>query len=204
MTTHVMLDLETMSTAPDAAIVQVGAVAFDPEGVEPLYATFDSKRHFERTVALQSSLLAGGRIDEETVAWWCRQNPIARSAIESNCERLGVVLNAFRLWFERLYPGVRDGTAAPRRSESHVLIWSHGAAFDLSVLESAYVCLGLEAPWYYRNARDTRTLFDLATELAGWSKPPRTVAHSALMDAVAQAEDLRAARRALYGFSKRR
>lgn len=29
---HIMIDVETASTAPTAALIQIGAVAFDPEG----------------------------------------------------------------------------------------------------------------------------------------------------------------------------
>jgi hypothetical protein len=189
---HIMLDLETMSTAPDAAIVQVGAVRFDLEtGIvcsPATHAKFTPPEQsptpalghwFERTVALQSSLLAGGRIDPDTVAWWRKGHAEAKISIESNAERLGVVLSAFSTWYP---PGA--------------ILWSHGAAFDVPVLDCAYLSLGnlfpITAPWSYRDVRDTRTLFWLA-ELAGWQKPKRETAHTALADAVAQAEDVCAA-----------
>lgn len=174
---HVMLDLETFGTALDAAIVQVGAVRFDL--VSPNMLRDDG---FERTVALQSSILAGGGVDADTVAWWRHADRSAESriSIESGAERIGVVLSAFSDWFpEGAY------------------IWSHGAAFDVPVLASAYRALGMREPWDYRRIRDTRTLFVLAGELAGWDKPQRETAHTALADAVAQAEDVRAAYAAL-------
>jgi hypothetical protein len=67
------------------------------------------------------------------------------------------------------------------------------------VLASAYRALGLREPWDYGRVRDTRTLFALAAELAGWEKPRRETAHTALADAVAQAEDVRGAYAALRG-----
>jgi DNA polymerase III epsilon subunit-like protein len=175
---HVMLDLETFSTAPDAAIVQVGAVIFDNFPVE---TTLAGRGTFERTIALQSSILAGGRMDADTVEWWRhpdRTKP--RISVESGAERVGVVLSAFSDWFPE-----------------DAYLWSHGAAFDVPVLAHAYRMLGLREPWDHRRVRDTRTLFALAAELAGWEKPRRETAHTALADAVAQAEDVRAAHAAL-------
>ena len=166
---HIMLDLETFGTAPDAAIVQVGAVIFDVGSRSGLDLTF------ERTVALQSSILAGGSVDADTIAWWRKQSAEAQRSIEYG-QTIADALHAFVDWFPK-----------------DAYLWSHGAAFDVPVLASAYRALGLREPWDYRRVRDTRTLFALAAELAGWEKPQRETAHTALADAVAQAEDVRAA-----------
>ena len=50
MTTHIMLDLETMGKSSDAAITAIGAVWFDKTG----------------------------EIDPSTVVWWLKQNPAAQ------------------------------------------------------------------------------------------------------------------------------
>lgn len=179
MTTHVMLDLETFSTAPDAAIVQIGAIQFDLEA-----KTWDYDAGFERTVTLQSSILAGGRVDPETIEWWRRQSTQARSSI-SWCLETGTLtsaLDAFIKWFPK-----------------DTCLWSHGASFDVPVLESAFRSDGRAVPWDHRRVRDTRTLFELADHLAGWSRPKRETAHTAAADARDQAEDVRAAHAALRG-----
>jgi hypothetical protein len=38
-------------------------------------------------------------------------------------------------------------------------IWSHGASFDLPVINSMYDRNGRRTPWKYREERDTRTIF---------------------------------------------
>lgn len=183
--THIMVDLETFSTSPHAAIVQIGACAFelDPEPRVSL-------NNFEITVSLQSSLLAGLWIDPETIDWWRKQSDVAREAITRDPVQLGEALISFGLWFASF-----ETTA--KRSESKTLIWSHGAAFDIAVLENSYLACLCAPPWYYRNVRDTRTLFALATNLTGWKKPHQTVAHTARADACAQANDVCAAYAAL-------
>ena len=174
---HIMLDLETFGTNPSAAIVQIGAVVFylDDEP-QPLPASF------ERTVALQSSILAGGKVDVETVGWWRSQSFDAKAAVCSDAVPLAPALVAFALWLPL-----------------NAYLWSHGAAFDVPVLDSAYRSINTAPPWNYRRVRDTRTLFWLAETTAGWQKPKRMTAHTARADAAAQAADVVSAYTALCG-----
>jgi exodeoxyribonuclease VIII len=61
--------------------------------------------------------------------------------------------------------------------------WSHGATFDLVILEDIYRQLGKPMPWNFWQLRDTRTLFDL-----GYSPDmPKGGKHDALQDAIRQA-----------------
>ena len=174
MTVDVMLDLETMGVSPTAAIIQIGACAFDIEvGVGD---------GFERTISLQSSLIYGGKLDQDTLDWWKKQPAEARKSVSIDADDIFSVLNDFTKWFP-----------------DNPLIWSNGASFDVPVLHSAYNRLGLEPPWPYNRVRDTRTLWDLATTLAGWTKPHREVSHTALANAIAQAEDVQSAYAALKG-----
>ena len=66
MTTHAMIDLETLSTRPDATIVTLGAIKFNPHTVEEphtgLYIRFN--------VDEQSDL--GRHVDDGTLEWWSR------------------------------------------------------------------------------------------------------------------------------------
>lgn len=168
---NVMLDLETFGLGATGAIVQIGAVEFslDPPGARPP----ETGRCFERNVALQSSLLAGMTVDESTIAWWRTQSDEARGAIVAGCPTsLAEALAGFSTW----YP-------------SGAVLWSHGLAFDVPILEHAYRLFRREPPWSYRNLRDTRTLFHLA-DRCGWIKPERVTAHTALADALAQARDV--------------
>ena len=167
---HHMLDLETLSTAPNAAIIQIGVVRFDPEG----QGVTDT---FERTVSLDSCLEVDLKVDGATFEWWLRQSDAARAAVTADPQPLPWVLRDLTTWLGEKPDNV---------------IWSHGASFDAPVLASAYRACGYREPWDHRLVRDTRTLFWLA-ESWGWKKPEHDTAHTALADAVAQAADVQSA-----------
>lgn len=160
----VMLDLETLSTAPDAAILSIGAWPFrlDTQAVsiEPFY----------RNVRIG----AGGRSDDGAVRWWLQQSAGALGRLMDPApEHLDDVLDDLWDWLMRLAP------------EKRFRLWSHGAAFDVPILESAWRRARYDdPPWRYNAVRDTRTLFHVAgldwdaawEELGG-------VTHDALDDA---------------------
>ncbi len=66
MARHLMVDLETLATSPDAVILTLGAVTFDPASDR----TFD-KLYYR--VDLDSCTNLGMRIDDATVDWWSKQ-----------------------------------------------------------------------------------------------------------------------------------
>ncbi|WP_074460701.1 exonuclease, partial [Escherichia coli] len=68
---HLMIDLETMGKNPDAPIISIGAIFFDPQ-------TGDMGPEFSKTVDLET---AGGVIDRDTIKWWLKQSREAQSAI---------------------------------------------------------------------------------------------------------------------------
>ncbi|ENB5131134.1 3'-5' exoribonuclease, partial [Escherichia coli] len=71
MWTHMMIDLETMGKNPDATIISIGAIFFDPQ-------TGDMGPEFSKTIDLET---AGGVIDRDTIKWWLKQSREAQSAI---------------------------------------------------------------------------------------------------------------------------
>jgi len=56
------------------------------------------------------------------------------------------------VWFTELGPG-------------DIYVWGNGSTFDISMLEHAFVQLGLHIPWKYYNIRDCRTIQMLAEDL---------------------------------------
>jgi Mesyanzhinovviridae exonuclease len=186
MTIHCMLDLETLGTGPRAAIIQIGACAFELDGgflKEITHGDIVTSGTFEVTVSAQSSLFAGLEIDSSTLHWWRYTAPAeARLAVVENVVSLPIALHALGIWWSAV-----EATT----------IWANGAAFDPPILESAYRAVNQVVPWSYRYVRDVRTILELATDLAGWERPHRSVAHTALADAIAQAEDVRSAWQAL-------
>ncbi|BAQ50375.1 3'-5' exonuclease [Methylobacterium aquaticum] len=157
----IMIDLETLSTRPDAMIVAIGAVKFGPEGLgEEYYAVVDTR-------------YAVGHIDAMTVAWWMRQSEEARGIFQEGFRDTKHIAAAL----EGLIGFVGD---AP----DQVRVWGHGASFDLPILESAFRACCRKAPWGHRAIRDTRTLYELAGVKV---EMPEGEKHHALADAKAQA-----------------
>lgn len=170
---NIMLDLETLSTRMNAAILSIGAVRFTADRIEDYT--------FYRAVTLDSNTSFGRHIDGATVAWWMAQDDAARSAAFADpaAVHLSAALCDFATWL-RGAATARTGDVEP------VYLWGNGANFDVSILQSAYEGADLSVPWGFRDVRCLRTV----RALAGASyiaRPEVGVAHNALDDARAQA-----------------
>ena len=163
--THVMLDLETMGNGKRAAIIAIGAVSFTLDGVQ---------ERFYQQVSLESPIAAGMEMDASTVLWWLQQSDQARAAFMGNesASSLGDALDAFSAWY-LTYGGGE--------------VWVNGAAFDNTILSSAYRLTGREQPWKFRNDRCYRTIKAMYPQVA--LKRVGTH-HNAVDDAQSQAEHL--------------
>jgi hypothetical protein len=181
---NLMIDLETLSTSPLAAVTQIGAVAFDPY-------TGKVGEKFERHIGIESSIKYGMKIDGSTLCWWMGQSDAARrdfTAGQSKAVPVDQALTDLEAFVRRVF--TYTGPAG---------VWSHGATFDLPILECASrKVLGRSVPWKYVAGRDTRTLFGLVdkklTQLAG---EPTGVAHNAVDDCIHQIAGVHAAMKLL-------
>lgn len=189
---HVMIDLETLGNGTRACIAQIGAVSFNPfaemlpENQSMMNPGSDGHgATFFKTLNMESCRKAGLEIDVSTVLWWMGQNDPARKAMRDT-EKMGsnieIGLELFSTWY---------------RWRNPAKVWSHGATFDIVILNEAFKLLGMPSPWGFRDAMDTRTIFWLAGGVPGsmWNKSchqgstgvGQGVAHHALDDAWAQA-----------------
>lgn len=144
-----MLDIESMGTGPNAAVVQIGALAFNSQTGRV------ASGEFLVDIDLVSSVLEGGEVDQDTVNWWLEigwRRPVGTKYLVG-------ALAALSDWF-RNFPTVER-------------VWAQGPSFDIAVLEGFYRRTKMPAPWRYNAARDTRTVYDLARE-RGWEKPEGT------------------------------
>ena len=161
----VMLDLETMGTGPNSAIIAIGAVEFCPD-------TKTLGREFYSTVCLRSSVRRGGVIDADTVMWWLGQEDCARRALVEDVKSIETALDCFSHW---IYRG------------EDIEVWGNGAAFDNVILAQAYKRCDLEAPWPFWGDRCYRTLKALNPHI---KMDRQGVHHNALDDAISQARHL--------------
>lgn len=161
----VMVDLETIGTAPGCAPVSIGAVAFDA-------LTGEIGPRFYVVIDRASCAAAGLREDPATLReFWGKQPPEVRAVLtDPAAVRLPLALQRFaRFW----------------RAVGGVEFWSHGSNFDEPILEAAFTAAGMRSPWRFWNARCTRTIFAAAGVSPNRAKG---VHHNALDDAVTQAE----------------
>lgn len=171
---HFSIDLETLGTRGDAAIVSIGVRQFNPD-------TGKLGDSFYRVIDLASSVKSG-TITGSTLQWWMRQEDAARDVFQSpDSVPLACALDDLRAWMLKL--------------SDRPVVWGFGATFDVSILEHAYDygAVGLKEPWAFRDIRDMRTIVDEA-QLDQW--PPNVgVSHNALDDATYQATVISACRR---------
>lgn len=166
---HIMVDLETMSLRPNAALVSIGAVLMTYRGEEI--------GHFYRSISLASSVDAGLHIDPGTVMWWLQQSDPARSALAVQVRPLHEVLHEFAEWADVQVPG-----------GGLVGIWGNGAAADNVWLAEAYRAVGFPRPWSHRQDRCYRTFRAMHQDVE--NPPPNGAEHDALADARWQAASM--------------
>jgi hypothetical protein len=158
---HVMIDLETLSTYPDAVILSIGAVKFNMSGEisdKCFYAVCSIDSQPER------------HISADTLAWWMGQSPEAKKVFDSPEKfPLSTVLNDLYIFFGNAYEG---------------RVWSNGAAFDIPILTHAYRESFDTTPWKFYNVLCFRTMKE---EFKGCPRPPfEGTQHNALLDAIHQ------------------
>ncbi|EPB2197857.1 3'-5' exoribonuclease [Escherichia coli] len=166
---HLMIDLETMGKNPDAPIISIGAIFFDPQ-------TGYMGPEFSKTIDLET---AGGVIDRDTIKWWLKQSREAQSAIMTDEIPLDDAL--LQLW----------EFIDENSGEFFVQVWGNGANFDNTILRRSYERQGITCPWRYYNDRDVRTIVELGKAIdfdARTAIPFEGERHNALDDARYQAK----------------
>ncbi|WP_105467199.1 exonuclease [Escherichia coli] len=166
---HLMIDLETMGKNPDAPIISIGAIFFDPQ-------TGDMGPEFSKTIDLETT---GGVIDRDTIKWWLKQSREAQSALLTDEIPLDDALLQLREFIDE------------NSGEFFVQVWGNGANFDNVILRRSYERQGIPCPWRYCNDRDVRTIVELGKTIgfdARTAIPFEGVPHNALDDARHQAK----------------
>jgi DNA polymerase III epsilon subunit-like protein len=160
---HVMIDLETLSTENDAAIIAIGAVEFDLDRILQ-----------ERLWRLDPQLTPGRR-DLSTIVWWGQQDRAVREFVFGGTLFFEDVLKSLADWILPMW-------------DTH-WVWAGPSTFDLSILKTRYQDAGLTNPINWRKHRDLTTLRAVSDELAISSEIPTEGfrAHDPLHDSIKQA-----------------
>ncbi|EET6994759.1 exonuclease [Escherichia coli] len=166
---HLMIDLKTMGKNPDAPIISIGAIFFDPQ-------TGDMGPEFSKTIDLET---AGGVIDRDTIKRWLKQSREAQSTIMTDEIPLDDALLQLREFIDE------------NSGEFFVQVWGNGANFDNTILRRSYERQGIPCPWRYYNDRDVRTIVELGKAIdfdVRTAIPFEGERHNALDDARYQAK----------------
>ena len=165
MKTDIMIDLETLATSTDAAVLTIGAVKFDPFGDDISDPTCEK---FYVKVDLDSCDRVGLSVSEDTINWWAQQSKEAQDEAFSPNNRIDIV-DAMNQLYKFCWGAKR--------------VWSHGAGFDIIICETIFKKINKAIPWNFWQVRCTRTLFDIGID----PQRPPVLKHHALEDAWNQA-----------------
>ena len=163
MKENIMIDLETLGTKPDSAILSIGAVTFDEDGI-------GSEFYVNTDLESQLNDFHKRKIDSGTFYWWAEQSSEAGKSLKNDRRTLGDALSMFEFWLMN------------NADLDNVKVWGNGADFDNVIITSAFGC----QKWKFWNNRCFRTF--LAITNADRVKP--VTAHNALDDAKAQAQTI--------------
>lgn len=175
-----MIDIETLGSKPDGAIASIGVALFN------FLQPGSTARGWR--VDIQSCLDVGLKIDLDTCLWWMKQDDVSRREIYTERSRKPIT--------EALSGLARF--IAKHGGGYEYEVWSRGPDYDLTILETAYERIGLEAPWGFRNKRDVRSVLAVCgDEIADTRTAGR---HTARGDCLTQIVHLqRAVRPELFG-----
>lgn len=193
-----MLDIETLGTGDNAAIVQIGAVLFDPLGVPEIVnanyvgGVISAPGTGYRANVNVRQQVSEGLCDWDTIAWWMtKTTDEARRRVFAG-DRVN------------LYDALQGLTKfLGSWGQPAAYVWSD-VDFDIRLLRQAYNRMGLDCPFSansspFRGLRDYRTIRAVGTVLG--MAPPMFVGtpHDALDDAYHQATHTAAILRRLAG-----
>ena len=161
---HAMIDLETLSTNPDAVILTVGGVKFNP------YSSVEPSQGMYFRVDVDSQTKQGREVMEDTLDWWSNQPAEIREEALGDKDRISLqdMIKTINKW-----------------SVGVDVFWCQGPLFDYAILQNLYKQIGHPVPWQYWQIRDSRTLFSLVPRDPN---EKREALHNALADCYFQAK----------------
>lgn len=145
---NVILDLETLGTDEDAAIIQIGMCVpnFDRK-----YVPLGLVCELEVTIAyedVREECRAGMfTMSNSTMHWWESQDSETRKIVFSGQDSYTTALDQVEFFLKSLQSGGAE-----------VAVWGNGSDFDNRLLAYTMSALGYKPAWKYYNNRCLRTL----------------------------------------------
>lgn len=129
----ITFDLETTSLSANAAILQIGAVAWDrdnrntpfllrKEGARNVFTAFISN------VTLNSQFVGGCDFDKDTQAWWQNQDADVKQTLRGTADTIEKAIRDFFGYITRM---------KKQANADEVNLWCQGPDTDIAILKSA-------------------------------------------------------------------
>lgn len=152
-----MIDTETLSRRPNAAVIQIAAKPFRLDGEIVKNADGVGALAPECSVIeidATSCAMYGMSFEQDTVDWWSK-NTEANAHFKER-EQAYPIAFALDHLSEMLDKWKKDS------GSDEIIVWCQGTDFDIAILREAYRRVSgseKDVPWKYRNVRDARTYF---------------------------------------------
>lgn len=142
-----MVDIETLSTEPNAVILSIGAVKFNPHVLNTEEELNAEK--FYINIDRDDSAKYNLHVCEQTIAWWAGQSTSAQAALLKDQKPLREAIETFTAWIGEV----------PRVAKC----WAKDPDFDVVILRKSYAAIKNGTfPVPYFLSRSVRTITDLA------------------------------------------
>lgn len=172
---NVMIDIETLSTHKNAAIIEIGAVEFNKFTGE-IGETFN-------VIIKPSDWCRNDRhVDGATIQWWFKQSDEARKRFTTI--QTDVDYCTLEKALDKLKYFLIDCDSVD--DYKNVVVWGNGSSFDIAILEDAYNYFDMDLPWKFWSVNDVRTIVDLNPKVKEKCKYDSGIKHSAVSDCLHQ------------------
>ena len=178
--TDITFDLETCALCPTAAVMSIGAVAWNRDGGATPFITLhsgeiDPVTVFSAHVDLRGMFVDGFTFDAKTAEWWGKQSEAAKSLLlaadldGSACSPIEDVVKWFCGW-------ILEMKKAAGRDD--INIWCQGTDFDAAILRNICHKYGIVDFLSHHRLRDHRTYYyecaNMLCEAGGVEFDPKT------------------------------
>ena len=146
---ELIIDVESLSIQPEAALLAIGAVAFSFD--------HDDMQLFHLIIDKESSTASGGVTDHSTLKWWEKQSEEARK----------IFTDPNRVDLKEAMTGLQRFCIKTRNSNprKQLNVWGNDNSFDVVICERSFQRLNMAVPWNYYEGRSVRTLVDIGQRL---------------------------------------
>lgn len=134
---HLMLDIETLASTPNAAVIGIGAVVFKAGGIVASLETYINPAY------------AIGDRSPTTAEFWKEQHATVVDRVFSGLQEPKQAAEQFADFVKLHKPHT---------------IWAGPVTFDVPILRSMFRAVGVSFPFHYRAERDCRTIWQVAKE----------------------------------------